>query len=371
MKILISGGHLTPALAFIEYVKAEHPDVELVFAGRTFSQDRLKQKSQEMDEVKRRDVRFITVSAPRLNTGSVVDKGLSLLQLAAAFFRSLLLILKERPTVFLSFGSYLAVPLAAACAVLRVPIVTHEQTRAVGESTKFVAKLAKALALTHSSSLDYINHRKVVITGNPLRPALFKTQPQPAWISRTPGKPLLYITGGNQGSEVINTTIQQVLKTLVKHWQVIHQCGAATTKRNYLQEARKAKSSLPQTLQDEYVVKEWISEEELGWIYHQASAVIARAGANTVLELAALGVPSILIPLPFAHYDEQTLNARFLADQGGAILLSQKELMAESLLTALAKVKRHTRSMKTKLKQVAVPTDGSAKLYQLLVEVIR
>ncbi len=371
MKILISGGHLTPALAFIEYVQKHYPEVELVFAGRTFSQDRLKQKSQEMDEVKRRNVRFLTIAAPRLNTGSIWERIMGVAQMVVALFRAIIIVTQERPTIFLSFGSYLAVPLAAACALLRVPIVTHEQTRAIGESTKIVSRLAQAVALSHESSREYFSHKRVVVTGNPLRQRLLMSQPQPAWISRNSEKPLLYITGGNQGSEVINTTIQQILKSLVKQWQIIHQCGAATTKRNYLQELRKAKSQLPQTHQNEYVVKEWMSEEELGWIYEHTSVVIARAGANTILELAALGVPSILVPLPFAHYDEQTLNARFLADRGGAILLPQKELTPDSLLAALAKAKRHTRSMKAKLKEVAVPTDGSARLYQLLVEVVR
>ncbi len=369
MKILISGGHLTPALAFIEHVQTAHSGNQIVFAGRVYSQDTNKQLSQEKEEVLKKHVEFLSFSAPRANAFSMVDRLLYPLRLVVSVVMAMKLLLQEKPDVFLSFGSYVAVPLAIASFCLRVPVVTHEQTKTVGEATRFMVSLAKKVAVTYDSSLDKLPPAKSVLTGNPLRPVLFIQASRPEWIQSLPEKPILYITGGNQGSEIINTIVQQSLKPLVKQWFVIHQCGAATEKRNYLTELLNSRSHLPQTLQADYVVKEWISESELSWIYHKASVVIARSGANTVQELAALAIPAVLIPLPFAHHDEQHLNAKYLADIGGAVILPQKDLSPTSLIESATKVQRLGRSMKLKLKSLPINLDGAEKLYQVVKSV--
>ncbi len=369
MKILISGGHLTPALAFIEYIQDKHPETKVTFVGRLYSQDKLKQKSQEHEEVTRRGVAFVPFFAPRMNPANLLDRGLFVFRLSASIVKAMMILLHQRPDVLVSFGSYVAVPLAIGSSILRIPIVTHEQTRTVGEATKFIARFAKVVAISHASSQSQLTGRKVVLTGNPLRRQLFAAQPRPEWAPPTSEKPLLYITGGNQGSEMVNLMVQQTLRSLVKHWQIIHQCGGATAKRNYLKELLKAKSLLPQAVQADYCVKEWVNESELSWTYNRATAVIARSGANTVQELAALQIPAILIPLPFAHHDEQTLNAKYLADTGGAILLPQKDLSPQSLLATTEKVRKFSRSMKNKLKVLSVSLDADAKLYQVVANV--
>jgi UDP-N-acetylglucosamine--N-acetylmuramyl-(pentapeptide) pyrophosphoryl-undecaprenol N-acetylglucosamine transferase len=371
MNIVISGGHLTPALAFIEYLQAHHPQTQVTFVGRLYSQDRLRQKSQEHEEVTRRQIPFIPLFAPRMNSNGLVDRVMYVLQLLASVFHALGILITHRPDAFLSFGSYVAVPLALASALLRIPIVTHEQTRTVGQATKLIARVAKVVAVSHASSQAQLPGRNVVVTGNPLRLQLFAAQPKPDWAPPTSEKPLLYITGGNQGSEMINLMVQQTLKSLLKHWQVVHQCGGATAKRNYIQELLKTRSHLTQVQQADYSVREWLKETELGWVYSRANVVVARSGANTVQELAALRIPSVLIPLPFAHHDEQTLNARYLAETGGAILLPQKELSPQSLVAATEKARKFSRSMKNKLKTLHVPLDADAQLYQVLANVCK
>lgn len=370
MKIIIPGGHLTPALAFIDYVKAHHPDDELVFCGRLYSQDRLKQKSQEKNEVSKRDIPFVVFSAPRWDHASLVAKMLYPFLLIGAFFQAATILWREKPSVILSFGGYLAIPLVMAAVLLGIPVVTHEQTRTIGLANTFIARLAKKIALSYPESAAGLPLTKVVVTGNPLRLALFSSQPRPSWLSTKSEKPIVYITGGNQGSEIINVTVQQSLKVLTKDWLIIHQCGNPTQNRHYRQELEQARLRLPVSLQPNYVAREWLSEEEVGWVYQHATAVVSRAGANTVLELAAHRLPSILIPLPFAHGDEQTINARYLADKGGAIVLTQKELNSDSLPASLAQLFKFRRSMKTKLNELVVQSDAPAKLYQVVSSVL-
>lgn len=371
MKILISGGHLTPALAVIDYILDHHPQDEIVFVGRLYSQDKLKQQSQEYAEITKRNIEFVPFFGQRLRSPLLVDRIKYIVTMLPSIWRAINILKTVNPDVYLTFGSYVAVPLSVAAYIHKVPIVTHEQTRAVGEATKFIARLAKKVAISHDSSKQYLRSTKTVLTGNPIRSQLFKKQARPEWMSSTQRKPLLFITGGNQGSEILNTTVQQALRHLVKHWHVIHQCGGATSRRNYLSELMQSKNTLPQTIRNDYEVREWISEKELAWIYQNVTAVVARSGANTTQELAALQIPSILIPLPFAHYDEQTLNARWLSETGGAILLPQKELNPETLVEQAQKVGKYSKSMKLKLKQLSIARDGAEKLYQLTKSVAR
>lgn len=371
MKILISGGHLTPALSVIDYILEQHPQDEIVFVGRLYSQDKLKQQSQEHAEITKRNIPFIPFFGQRLRSPLLLDRIKYSLTMLPTVMRAIGIVKTINPDVYLSFGSYVAVPIAMAAYIHKVPIVTHEQTRAIGEANKFIAKIAKKVAISHASSKNYLHSDKTELTGNPIRSQLFKTQPRPEWLSTTHHKPVLFITGGNQGSEILNTTVQQSLRHLVKQWHVIHQCGGATNRRNYLTELTQAKNSLPHTMRTDYEVREWINEKELAWIYQNSTAVVARSGANTTQELAALQIPSILIPLPFAHYDEQTLNARWLSETGGAILLPQKELNPKTLVTQAQKVGKYSKSMRLKLKNLSIPRDGAEKLYNLTKSVAR
>lgn len=370
MKILLSGGHLTPALAFIDYTHRHQTGDTLVFIGRAYSQEKLQQKSQEMKEVTARGVEFELLGAPRLQYLGPLE----ILKLGwrsfSSIFAAIGLFRKHQPDVFLSFGGYMAVPLAIAAFMLRIPIVTHEQTQTAGFANTLISRLATKIAVAYPAAQSLFPKHKTVVTGNLLRPALISPADRsPSWIGSVP-LPLLYVTGGNQGSEILNTTIMQALPQLTRSWFVIHQCGNPTLARNYLQELEAARSKLSVRAQKMFVIREWISDIELGWIYKHADCVIARAGANTVHELTALAIPSILVPLPFSHRDEQTINAKIIADQNGAILLPQKELNPHSLLINLEKVQKAGKSMRHALKGMHIEKNGDELLYQVVKQVV-
>jgi len=143
MKILISGGHLTPALAFIDFLTLEHSTDQVVFIGRTESQPG--QRSHERAEVAARKIKFYELDPPRIRSKSKLLTLLSLPGLMPAILRALQVIGKEKVDIFLSFGSYLAVPVAIAAWLKRVPVVTHEQTMYLGLSSTLIAKLAKKI----------------------------------------------------------------------------------------------------------------------------------------------------------------------------------------------------------------------------------
>jgi UDP-N-acetylglucosamine--N-acetylmuramyl-(pentapeptide) pyrophosphoryl-undecaprenol N-acetylglucosamine transferase len=137
MKVLISGGHFTPALAFLDYALQQN-DVEVVFVGREFTQVKSQQPSVEKEEVLRRKVKFIPFHSGKMSRPNIVELLGQFVQLLGGVVHAFQIINQEKPDVFVSFGSYIAVPLAFAAWVKRVPVVTHEQTRTAGVATKII-----------------------------------------------------------------------------------------------------------------------------------------------------------------------------------------------------------------------------------------
>jgi len=366
-KLLISGGHLTPALALIDYLQSEEVTLEIIFAGRLFSQKKNKQESQEKEEISKRKIKFVAFDAPRPPT-NFAQKITFVLNLKIAFCKALWLMIKFRPKVFLSFGGYLAVPLGIAAWTLGIPVVTHEQTKTAGQANKFLAKFAKKIAISYPETEKLFPKKKTILTGNPIRPDLLSTRPQrPDWSKGfSKSKPTLLMTGGNQGSYIINTTVAQIIPKVINSWNVIHACGNPTQKINYKNELDKIKKKLNATNRKSYVIKEWLTTPELAWIYNTADGIISRAGANTIQEIAFAQIPAILIPLPFSKGKEQLLNAKSLTDSGAAILLEQKKLNADSLLEKIIYLKKHQKSLKRKLEPLKPQLSGARKLWEII-----
>lgn len=366
MKILISGGHLTPALALIEYIKSNHQSDEVIFLGRLYSKKTTKQISQEKVEVEKLGAKFIPFNSVKLSQNNLFEKIKVIPLLIFKTLSTTLVIAKEKPDVFVSFGGYLAVPIALACYIMRVPIVTHEQTRTAGVANIIIAKFADQIAISYEESLEFFPKQRTKLTGNLIRNSILKSSKKlPEWIKKKPLKPILYITGGSQGSEIINRTVSLILKPLLKNWFIIHQCGKPAGRINYKKELEQKRSKLSQANQDNYKIREWVNKEELSWIYSNAKGVISRSGANTTEEIALNKIPAVLIPLPFSHNDEQLKNAQALSDNKQAILLEQKNLTPEVLLEAADLIKKYHRKFSRNLLMFSKIKNSEEKLYNI------
>lgn len=370
-KILISGGHLTPALALIDYIKENKIETEIVFFGRLLSQEINKQTAQEKKEVEKRNIKFIPFTAPR-PAKNILDKIPFTIKFFFSYLNAFFLLIKHRPKVFVSFGGYLAVPIGIAAWSLGISVITHEQTVTAGQANKILGKFAKKIALSHPDSAKHFPKNKTVVTGNPIRPDLVNAKPKrPEWSKDiSTKKPTLLITGGNQGSYILNTTISQVLPKIINNWNVIHACGNSTSKINYKAELEKIKKDLHAAHRQNYIVREWLTTSEMAWIYNVADGAVSRSGANTVQELSFAGIPTIFIPLPFSKGNEQLLNAKTITESGAGILLEQKNLNSESLLKEINFLKKHQRSMRRKLEPLKPSANGAAKLWEIIKKLI-
>lgn len=284
---------------------------------------------------------------------NVTDLGL---RVPAGILQAWRLLGRLRPDVVVATGGFVAVPTAVAAAARGCPLLVHEQVAAPGLANRLIARLADRVAVTFAASAAAFPARKVVVTGNPVRPELLAGDPARAAtrFGLDAAVPLVYVTGGAQGAHRINRAVGAALLPLLETCQLVHQCGSNTYGDTGWLERQAA--ALPEALRARYRVVPFV-DEGLGDLYAAAALVVGRAGAGTVTELCALGLPGVLIPLPGARGDEQTANARILVEAGAAILLPEAELSPPRLVEAV----RDLLGDPGRLKQMAERARGLAR----------
>lgn len=341
MKIALTGGHLTPALATIEALRRIDSKIEFVWLGRKYAQEGDPEFSVEYNLVPTLDIKFIELTAGRLQRRFTRYTIPSLFKLPRGFWESFFILKKERPDVLLSFGGYLSFPVVFSAWTLSIPTITHEQSVAPGLANKLNAFFAKKVAISWKETQIYFPENKTVLTGNPLRSAVFsfeKTFSKNSLLNNLlelagkEKKKIIYITGGNQGSHFLNQTVAEILPDLVKRYFLIIQTGKSKLRKDF----EKLQSSVKLFhLEDRVFITQYVKSGEIGFVFKVSDLLISRAGANIVTEILALGKPAILIPLPWAAGQEQMRNARLVEDCDLGIILDQMELTPQRLLSEI------------------------------------
>jgi len=312
MKVLITGGHPTPALALIEEIKNKKK-IEIVFVGRKYPILGEKTFSFEYKEIKKRGIKFIDLKTGKLPRFFTKEIFINLWLFLVGFFLAAKIVLKEKPAVIISFGSFLAFPIAFWAFVFRIPLFLHEQTISPGLANRIIGFWAKKIFLAFPQAEKYFDKKKTMIVGNPIR---FKKVTPKQKIEHQ--RPVIYITGGSLGSHAINLHIERILPALLKKYMVIHQIGNITKFNDFNRLKDKFKSRF-------YSPFCHISEKELFSIYQKADLVISRAGANTFFELIIFEKPTIFIPLPYSASKEQWKQAEIFKEAGTGEIFNQEE----------------------------------------------
>jgi UDP-N-acetylglucosamine--N-acetylmuramyl-(pentapeptide) pyrophosphoryl-undecaprenol N-acetylglucosamine transferase len=248
-----------------------------------------------------------------------------------------------RPDAVLATGGYVAVPPVIAAGLLRRCVVVHEQTVTFGLANRISGRFASVIALSFDGSEELVPprmRRKVVVTGNPVRQEILQGSRQRAYglfdvHADDRSLPVLLVTGGAQGSRIVNTAVRDALDALLDEAVVVHSCGASDA------EALQSHwATLPPTAQRRWILRHFLPAAEMGDAYALADVVVARAGAGTVTEICALGRPAVFVPLVPTSHDEQTRNAQRVVDAGGAVIVGQAECSAATLLAAVEPILR-------------------------------
>ncbi len=319
MKILITGAHFTPAVATIEQLK-KYPDVKVVYVGRKNTQEGDSSPSAESQELPGLGIKYIPIITGRLQRSFTFYTIPSLLKIPIGIIQATYIVLREKPDLILSFGGYVAVPTVFIGWLLSIKIIVHEQTLVSGLANKISGFFADKIALSFNQ-VNRFDQTKTIITGNPIR-SLIKNLKKDRL---TKGKfPQVLITGGNQGSHIINKTVEESLDELTKITSVIHVTGD-----NKFKDFERLKEK--GDYQGRYLVKKWIGSE-YGLVLQKVDLVVSRAGINTLSELAYLSKPALVIPFEPLYQDEQNKNAKFFQKYGLVKIIPQSKLSGKSLL---------------------------------------
>ena len=293
----------------------------------------------------------------------------------AGLVQSWTLLRRLQPSVLFSTGGFVSVPPALAARALGIPIVIHEQTAVPGLANRIAARFAARIAVSFApgskGSSSGFPMDRVVLTGNPVREEILGGSRETALghFGFDAALPLVYVTGGAQGSHRINRVVGDALPRLLAICQILHQCGdnAETGDHAWLQDRA---NSLPTGLRPRYAVRTYIGAE-LRDVYAAATLLVGRSGAGTVFECCNLALPALFIPLPGASGDEQAANARLVEAAGGAVVLPQGDLTAERLVDTLTRLladRAALEAMGARARTLAVP-DAAQRLARLIREV--
>lgn len=332
MKILVTGAHFTPAVAVLEELK-KYPNAQVVYVGRKKTLEGDRTISIESQALPSLGIKFIPITTGRLQRAFSIYTIPSLFKIPVGFIQALFIILSQKPDVILSFGGYVGAPLVITGWLLSVPVIVHEQTLVSGLANKISAWFADKIAVSFS---NMVKGEKVILTGNPIRREIIE-------ISRG-GKrthSTILVTGGNQGSHVINLAVEEVLEELLKIASVIHVTGD-----NKYKDFERLKSKEG----DRYQVIKWVGEE-WGKVLLQVDLVVSRAGINILSELAYLGKPALVVPIPYLYGDEQNKNAKFFEGLGLVKILPQSQLSGNNLLKNIISMLKDLPNLKEKAKK--------------------
>lgn len=322
-----TGGHLFPILAVTEEIKklvqanifqippGEGTDIEFMFIGPpTIGEEALAKAGISRKFVLAGKIRrFISARA-------VFQNILDIFKMPVGIFQALWHLFIFMPNVIFSKGGYGSVPVVIAAWIWHIPVLIHESDAIPGLANRFSAKLAQRIAISFMDTAHYFPETKTALTGNPVRGSLFGASKEGAqkMLGLDAQKKTLLVLGGSQGAQAINDVIFAALPGLLERCNLIHQCGP----NNF----EPLKQLLNNRIPPGYLLYPFLDEDLLRESYAAADLVVSRAGAGTIAEIAALGKPSIVIPLPNSASEHQLKNATEYAHFGAALIIEQMNL---------------------------------------------
>ena len=309
-----TGGHVYPALAVARALQARSRDV--VWLGT--------HRGLESRIVPAAGIDIEWISVKGLRRKGALALLIAPLQLALALFQSLGVIFRRRPAAVLGMGGFVSGPGGVAAWLTRRPLVIHEQNAAAGLTNRLLARLARVVLQAFPGSFNSPINAETV--GNPVREDIAAIAAPADRFANRQGRLRLLVLGGSQGALALNRTVPAALAQLDAEMRPVvrHQCGERT-----LDTARRAYS-------DNGVDVELLPFiDDMAAAYAWADLVVCRAGALTVAELCAAGLPALFVPYPAAVDDHQTANATPMTDAGAAAIVQESDLTPELLADLL------------------------------------
>ena len=350
-----TGGHIYPAIAIANELKAQFPEAEILFVG---AQDKM-----EMQKVPAAGYEIEGLWIAGIQRKLTLSNLMFPVKFLSSLIKSRRIINKFKPDVVIGTGGFASGAVVKVAGSMNIPTVIQEQNSYPGITNKMLAKKAKSICVAYEGLERFFDKEKIQLTGNPVRQDLLtidsKRNQAIESFNLNPNKKTVVVLGGSLGARKINQLIEQKLNFFTENnVQVIWQCG-----KFYFDEYKKHNAENVQ-------VNAFFEQMDL--LYAAADVIISRAGASSVSELAIVGKPVIFIPSPNVAEDHQTKNAKSIADKNGAILIKESELdqRFESEFKKMLADENHTKVLSENLKKLAKP-DATKDIVKQIVQLIK
>ena len=335
-----TGGHIYPAIAIANELKARYPDAQFLFVGAS---DRM-----EMEKVPQAGYQIEGLWIAGLQRRLTIDNLLFPIKLLSSLIKAKGILKRFKPDVAVGTGGYASAPLLKMASKKKVPYIIQEQNSHAGITNKWVSGAARLVCTAYPDMERFFPGRPILQAGNPVRQDLLnfasKRQEALAHFGLDPSKKTLMILGGSLGARAINAQIAKSSAQLhAMGLQLLWQCG-----KFYFEQYKDFEGESTR-------VRAFLNRMDLA--YAAADMVVSRSGALSVSELCLVGKPVVFIPSPNVAEDHQTKNAQAIEKEAAAILIPEGELEArfEPQMEALLKDESLQHTLGTNLKKLAKP----------------
>lgn len=326
MKVVIAGGgtggHVFPAVALASQLQRRHGCQVLLVGSVGGLEERL---------VPAAGLRLELLRVGKFMGTGALNRAHTLAGMPRCLASALGLLRRFAPGVVVGVGGFASAPVVMAAGMLRIPVVLLEQNSIPGVTNRLLCRLARVVVTSFTGTARHFPAGKTVLLGNPVRPKLLEAadHQQAASVS-SGGPPCLLVLGGSQGARAVNHLVADAAPELLEMMpglRLVHQTGEADhawVEQRY-QELSPRGSALP------FI-------DDMSSAYLDADLFLGRSGATTIAELCVMGLPSVLVPFPFAVNDHQAHNAADLVKAGGAVMERQESLSAPGLSALLSEL---------------------------------
>ena len=348
MKVIISGGgtggHIYPGISLAYEIKDRDVKNNILFVGT--------ERGLESKLIPREGFKIIKIKARGIKRKICFENLTAIAIFLISLIQSYNIIKKYKPDIVIGTGGYVSGSIVLMAAILGIPTFIHEQNVIPGITNKFLSRITSATFLSFSQSKEYFSNKtKLIFTGNPIRFKNIKqnTDREYKKFNLDSLKKTILVLGGSKGAASINravlSSIDLIKDAIKNNWQVLLISGQDDY--DNIMEIVGENHKI-------FSIKPYLHNIEKA--YSLADLVICRAGATTLAEIGAYGLPAILIPYPYATHNHQEVNARIFARKGAAILILEKDLSEKKLsqvLLDLLKNKNQLGIMAKKIRELS------------------
>ena len=349
-----TGGHIYPAIAIINKIKEKEPKSEILYIGTT---DRM-----EKDIIPKLGIEFKGIEMTGLNRKNIFSNFKVIKKFKNAIKEAKGILTEFKPDVVVGAGGYITAPVLYAAHKLNIPILIHEQNSIPGVSNKFVSSFSDKICVSLPNSIDLFDKKKVVYTVNPRSEEIVNVKKKnKEELGFDKDKKLVVIVMGSLGSTTMTVKLKELIPEFNnKNYQVL-----VITGNKYYDDYKDVK--LPNN------VKVLPFMDDLINLLKDSDLIVSRAGASTIAEITAIGLPAILVPSPYVTANHQYKNAKELEDNGACNIVTEDEFSKEKIIMEIDKIFDNIdryNEMKENSKKLGVE-DSATRIYEEIRKIIR